>query len=271
MLFISSRDQLGNEDKLGPDEFWDIKIRRGVLVDNDELDDFSDIQKAVKGKKVLVVVHGYNNEFEDIVRAYDIIENQTKRFMQGKYDIVIGYTWPGGDSGLEYFSAKRRAGTVAPRFAQNLRDLHKASHRPAAMDVMTHSMGTRVAYEALKRFTTGGVVRNLFSMAAAVDNESIEKDQEYFQSNKRVKNSFVFHSRHDQVLNLAYRAAEWDRALGLHGPEDPGDIMRHSAHTYVVNCKGCIKAHGDYKSEDRIYKYLDGQVSTPSGSQFDSI
>ena len=31
------------------------------------------MQSAVSGKRVLIIVHGYNNEFEDITRAYDLI------------------------------------------------------------------------------------------------------------------------------------------------------------------------------------------------------
>ena len=31
MLFISSRKNLTNEDEIGEDEFWDLRIRRGML------------------------------------------------------------------------------------------------------------------------------------------------------------------------------------------------------------------------------------------------
>ncbi|MEL6104894.1 MAG: DUF726 domain-containing protein [Planctomycetota bacterium] len=270
MLFLSSRDQLSNEDRVGPDEFWDLKIRRGMLAEKTQIG-LRDIKEAVKDKSVLLLVHGYNNEFEDIIRAYDIIERQTKRLMNGRYDVVMGYTWPGGDSRFEYFSAKTRAGVIAPRFSENLRDLHSAATRPQSLDVMTHSMGARVAFEALKHLTTRNVVRNLIHTAAAVDNESIERRNEYFAANARVRNSFILHSRHDQVLNLAYRLAEFDLALGLHGPEDPGDVMRHSDHTYVVNCKRVIRAHGAYKDEDEIYNYLNDQVDGPSGPQFETL
>lgn len=271
MLFISSRHELGNEDRIGPDEFWDLKIRRGMLSTEKKLSGIRDIGKAVQGKKVLLLVHGYNNEFEDIIRAYDLIEESAAKHMKNQYDLVVGYTWPGGDNRFEYFSAKTRAGAIAPRFCDNLRALHSAANRPAALDVMTHSMGARVAYEALKHLSPKNVVRNLIHMAAAVDNESIEKNEEYFVANNRVQNSFVFHSRHDQVLNLAYRLAEWDNALGLHGPEDPADMMTHSKHTFVINCKRFIKAHGDYKGEREVYRYLDTQVAAPSGPQFSSL
>ena len=80
-------------------------------------------------------------------------------------------------------------------------------------------------------------------LASAVDNESLERGEEYFVANRKVRNSFVFHSRHDQVLGFAFRIAEFDRALGQNGPENPGDIMDHSSHTLVINCKNKIRGH----------------------------
>jgi hypothetical protein len=115
------------------------------------------------------------------------------------------------------------------------------------------------------------VVRNLILLASAVDNESIEHGEEYFSATGRVQNSFVFHSRHDQVLNLAYRIAEFDRALGLHGPEDPGNIIARSKHTLVVNCKRKIKGHGEYKGADAIYKFLNRNVNGVTANQFSTL
>ena len=272
MLFISSRKSLFDDDEIGrADEFWDLDVRRGMLFGQQQLGGIADIRNLIKGKKVLLLVHGYNNQLEDVIRAYDVIENNASKLMKDKYDFIIGYTWPGGDDRFDYFAAKTRAGAIAPRFSENLRDLHSAATRAKSLDVMTHSMGARVAYEGLKLLSSRNVVRNLMNMASAVDNESIEKGEEYFVANGRVRNSFVFHSRHDQVLNLAYRFAEFDSALGLHGPEDPGDILQNANHTFVVNCKRVIKGHGEYKAEESVYKYLNGQVDKPNGVQFSSL
>lgn len=272
MLFISSRKSLENENAIGADEYYDIGIRRHVLTTVTELNSgMADIQRAVAGKKILVLVHGYNNEFEDVIRAYDMIDGHTKKHMRSKYDLVIGYTWPGGDDRFDYFAAKTRAGALAPRFAENLRQLHTAATRPAAMDVMTHSMGARLTLEALKVLPTRAVVRNLFLTAAAVDNESIEKGEEYFTANGRAGQSFVFHSKNDGVLKYAYNVAEWDRALGLHGPEDPADIIRNAKRTLVINCKRKIKGHGDYKQQEDVYRFLNRNVEGVTAAQFSTL
>lgn len=272
MLFISSRKDLDNENEIGADQFWDIKIVRELATDRDELPTgIAALKEAVAGKKVLIIVHGYNNEFDDIIRAYDLIEGHTAKQMKGKYDIVIGYTWPGGDSKFDYGAAKRRAGVLAPRFAENLRQLHSSKTRPKSIDIMTHSMGSRLALKALGTLNTKNVVRNLFLTAPAVDNECLEHGEEHFTANSKVGNTFVFHSKRDGTLRFAYAAAEWDRALGLHGPEDPADIMKHSKHTLVINCKHKIGGHGDYKTQEDIYKFLNKQVEGVSSNQFSTL
>ncbi len=272
MLLISSRLALTDEDRIGPtDEYWDIRIQRAMSVRQTQLEDISPLEDAVRGKKVLLLVHGYNNLLDDVIRAYDKVEEKVNRHMKSAYDQIIGYTWPGGDNRFDYFNAKTRAGAVAPRFCDNIRQLTTPANRPAALDIMTHSMGSRVALEALRHLNRRNVVRNVFLMASAVDNESIERGYEYYTAARSVRNAIVFHSRHDHVLKVAYSLAEFDAALGLNGPEDPANIIQHSPETLVVNCKNHIRKHGDYKSTDAIYKYLARNVSTVRAPQFSTL
>jgi pimeloyl-ACP methyl ester carboxylesterase len=51
----------------------------------------------------------------------------------------------------------------------------------ATLDVMGHSMGCRVSLLALQgKLLLPKMIRNIYLTAAAVDNESIEKDEEYY-------------------------------------------------------------------------------------------
>lgn len=271
MLFISSRRELSNEDVIGDDEFWDIEISAGMETGRTRLGGFNEVTNRLKNRRVLILVHGYNNEFEDIIRAYGLVEEKVMNLVGGEYDDVVGYTWPGGDNRFEYFSAKTRAGAIAPRFCHNLTELlADVQNRPASVDVMTHSMGARVSLEALKHIRGTRIVRTLFLLASAVDNESLELNEEYFDANSKVEHSIVFHSRHDQVLSLAYRFAEFDRALGQNGPEDPASIIEHSPRTWVVNCKNHIRGHGDYKGEDEVYRFI-AQFRPNSTRQFTTL
>ncbi|MCG8492526.1 MAG: TMCO4 family protein [Sneathiellales bacterium] len=148
------------------------------------------------------------------------------------------------------------------------------SDNGVTVDVMGHSMGARVILKGLKT-KPKKVVRNLFTLAAAVDNECLEKDEEFHISTKRCDSTFAFHSKNDPVLRTAYRIAEFDNALGLRGPEDPQSIINHSSPTspkppnvYVANCRHIIHKHGAYKRSEPIYKYILDFLSGKTSDQY---
>jgi esterase/lipase superfamily enzyme len=213
-----------------------------------------------KKKKVLLLTHGYNNEFEAVVRAYDIIDKKRRTQLKDQYDAVVGYTWPGGNNPLDWYVPKQRAGLVGSRFAANLKLFKNAG---TTIDLMTHSLGARVALVALG-ITPKNSVRNHFLVASAVDNESIEKGEAYYRGTKQVTTSAVFHSKRDPVLRYVYRAAEWDRALGSTGPEDPSDIINFSPNVKVFNCRRIVGGHGGYKRTDRVYAAMDAVITSPN-------
>ena len=222
---------------------------------------------SIKDKRVLLLLHGYNNEEFDVLRAYQIIENKTQAILPDYYDLVIGYSWPGGDDALDYFAAKRRASAIAPRLGNWL---PKIKSQVSHLDVMTHSMGTRLLLSALQLEETAKIDRS-FNMASAVDNESLELSEKYHEASKQCTKFYVFHSRHDGVLGFAYRAAEWDRALGFSGPEDVFNIMTFCSHVKTANCKNVVKSHGAYKNTDAVYTYIANEVGGNEAPQFATL
>lgn len=268
MLFVSTRKQLGNEDEIGGTSYWDVDIANGVQQSATELPDVEAVKQRLKDKAILILVHGYNNEFEDIVRAYSIIESRVKLRLSDWYDEVVGFTWPGGSNPLDWYEPKRRAGVIAPRLATFIRDIQGTAF---IIDVMSHSLGGRVALSAMTAIPQDSVRAN-FLTASAVDNEVLEPGQKYHVSVKLgARESVVFHSRKDLVLRTAYRVAEWDNPLGLHGPENPGEIMRSLPEVYVANCKNVIDEHGDYKSKSAIYSFINSWLSGQVSQQFSTL
>jgi esterase/lipase superfamily enzyme len=257
---ISSRKDFWSSTETADDyEVRDVTLTDaslGAPITRDQL------WQAVRGKRVLLLIHGYNNEEDDVVRAYDIIERKLRAnpVTGAEYDVILGYTWPGGENRLDYFGARNRASAVSLHVARLLRELS----RECTLDVMTHSMGTRVALLALPdEAPHPPMVRNLFTLAAAVDNESIQYGQKHYVATQACQRFFAFHSKYDQVLSVWYATAEFNRALGQDGPEDPAIILQRSPHVRVVNCKNRIRAHGDYKQcvplYDHLAKVLSGQ------------
>ncbi len=264
MYFISSRVNLDNEDRIAAkDTYWNVTVKRGMATKRKRISR-SEFSAAMRKKYVLLLVHGYNNEFEDVVRSYDIIRRNTKVHLARYYDEVVGYTWPGGDDPLDWYGAKRRAGSVGARFGHLLNSL---SSRATVVDVMSHSLGARVVFKGLQ-VSSRNAVRANFMMASAVDNESVERGEKYYRPMRRASESVIFYTKHDYVLRYGYRAAEWDRALGHSGPENPGAIVAHSPTVTVANCKRVVHSHGAYKTSVAVYRFLNDWLRGRVSEQF---
>lgn len=267
MLFVSTRKDLGNEDRMGPTTYWDIEVQDHLESNRTKLDADTFLER-IRGKSILILIHGYNNEFEDIVRAYDMIQSKVRENLGEWYDEVVGFTWPGGDSPLDWYEPKRRAGVVAPRLAQLI---SLASSEIEHIDLMSHSLGARVALGALNIAKPGSVRAN-FLTAAAVDNEVIEIGEKYYYAVKSgATESIVFHSKRDGVLKSAYRIAEWDNPLGLFGPEDPWSVMEYLPNVFVGNCKNVISGHGEYKTSGEIFQFIDDWMRGKVKTQFSTL
>lgn len=263
MIIISSRKSFNDPDTLKAHghKYKEIDFSTDLAIR--ELQE-EELLNQISGKRVLLLIHGYNNEQDEVYDAYTVINDKISEHTHNKYDCVIGYTWPGGDKGIEWYASKSRANSVARRFRFLISAL---SQQADILDIMSHSLGARVVFKALKQAKDDTVIRNYFCMAAAVDNEVLEQNEEFHLSISKAKNVFIFHSKNDEVLSIAYKVAEWDNALGLYGPEDKSYIQKQAKNIYVINCKKVIASHGDYKRTKEIYKYIN-RVLTKRTAKF---
>ncbi len=130
------------------------------------------------------------------------------------------------------------------------------------VDTMAHSMGCRISLMVMNDLQENAVRKNikmrLYLMAAAVDNESIERDERYYKGSIYSDNAYIFHSKNDSVLKYGYSYNEWDRALGYSGPENPAEIYSKAK---VINCKRKINAHSGYKRTAEIYNYIGNELT----------
>ena len=228
--------------------------------------------KDVRGKRLMVLVHGYNNEESEVISSFGTIDARMRQFgflgrAAAAYDGLVGFAWPGGAVGVSFPFARDRARDSATRFAALLAQLTAAG---ATIDVNTHSLGAQVVLDAL-RDGTRRTVRNAWNFASSIDNESIEKGERYFQASQRCEKFYVFHSKKDPVLRVWYRVADFfdfDTALGYSGPEDPAAIMQHSTNVRVINCKDVVQSHGGYRSTGEVWSYMSQELANPSPAQF---
>ncbi|MDE0131243.1 MAG: hypothetical protein OXQ32_03135 [bacterium] len=111
-------------------------------------------------------------------------------------------------------------------------------------------------------------------MAAAVDDESIEKGQKYEGAILCCDTTYVFHSKRDRTVSLAYRAGEFaaghgpDAALGSRSPDNPAGL---SPKIRVINCKRVIHEHGKYKNTDEVYGYIKNELYGTPAPQFSQL
>jgi Alpha/beta hydrolase of unknown function (DUF900) len=228
--------------------------------------------EALAHKRITVLVHGYNNERLDVLGSYRTIDAQMRLLgflgaTRAPYDALVGFAWPGGATGVSFPFARGRADDTAPRFGRLLAALRDGG---ATVDLNTHSLGAHVALEALRE-AAAPVVRHAWNFASAVDNESIEHGERYFDASRQTARFYVFHSKNDPVLRVWYRLGDvfdFDTARGSSGPEDPRAIMDHSPHVTVINCKDIVTSHGGYRSSGQVWAFMAQELTSPIHEQF---
>lgn len=260
MLLISCRKNF-----TGTTDLSDFDAFREIL--NPQLKPFTTLTEQqflarTANKKCLVLVHGYRNEASAAVKAYRKLVDSAKA-AGILFDEVVGYLWPGGWSVLSFHAAVIRANWSGKRFEKNLLSLGAAG---ATVDIQTHSLGARVAMEALDRGSARA--RNVQLTAPAIDNESVEHTEIYEDGVRACSALYVFHSKNDKVLKRAYRIGdfpEFDRALGYKGPQHPKRILANSR---IVDCQDVVTDHGGYRDTPEYYDYWKQEFDGGASPQF---
>ncbi|HKP11450.1 MAG TPA: alpha/beta hydrolase [Blastocatellia bacterium] len=243
-----------------------------------KLDNFKELDEAnlalqMEGKHVLVLVHGFRNPLQNVATSYQgLLKGLIDNGMMGDagYSLVLGFTWPGFETPLGFFPAI----PFANRSAGFLRSLLELATRTArTVDVQTHSLGARVALQALSGGTTA-FADNLMMTSPAVDDEVLEPKREFNGTLAECRRCIVYHSEKDPVLKLIYRigdAPEFDEALGWKGPQHPKVIESQCPDVFVVDCKKVIKTHGGYRTAPRYYEHWSRVLREDPLPRFDAL
>jgi esterase/lipase superfamily enzyme len=261
MNFISYRKNFWSNVDIGvPDTVRDVPTD-GTSAEAPISDD--DFRVSITDQRLLLLVHGYHNKRENIIGGYSMIDGamQAKNIVgtgARAYHQVIGIAWPGGFTKASYLFAKLRANALGDSVFARLKKVVEAAK---AVDIMTHSLGARVILKALQNADPNReTIRNLFLTAPAVDDESIQKGEKFFISTQACRKVFVLHSSNDTVLKITYPLMDFDKALGLNGPDKPNKV---GDNVQLVDCSNAVKAHSDYRKRLELYsfikKVLDGQ------------
>jgi len=243
--FVSDRMDFEDPDRMNQatqQAFVNLSTGERLEMSNSEL------LKEASEKNVLILVHGFNNTYSSTLSSYKAYA----KHLEGSYDLVIGYIWPGGDNRRDYFSARNRVvSELDLRFLSFLTLMSTVANN---VDVYAHSMGCRLSLESIA-LAPGKVVRNLFLTAPAVDDESLERGERYHGSIANCDQVVVFYSNNDRVLRNVYPFAEWDHALGFDGFENPNAIP---ANVSQIDSTANVSFHSDYRNEEIIFDHIRG-------------
>jgi esterase/lipase superfamily enzyme len=200
----------------------------------------TEVRAHLAGKRVLVLVHGYN--VQDAFDAYSRMGINIAQHKLG-YDEIIGVQWPGSKVSLAFLLAAARANKAGRKLQQALSILDGV----AVLDIEGHSLGCRVICEAVVQ----GLRPRLIVLAgAAIDNHSVHKDETYGIHLASVPLVLIARSGRDAVLRTAYSLASWDNALGLTGPEDSTKV---TANVHTVDLTEFVPEHSAYKKCEEFY------------------
>ena len=206
MLIISCRRNFwsNTEVALAPDQVMDVNLdnpsARHTRVTEDSF------LEQVSEKKVLLLVHGFNNRPREVTSAYKTIHRNQQKWI-AHHEVVVGYTWPGGAgvSGQVFLKAEKRVPAVGRRFGEVLT---KLDGRARSVDVMCHSLGCGVSLTAYSRLAEDQfkprTIHRQFLMAAAVDMDSIEQGNVYYGGSNCSASCHVFYSIQDGIVGLGY-------------------------------------------------------------------
>lgn len=207
----------------------------------------ADFLQRVAGGRLLMVVHGFNASAGDMLAEAETIRRRIQRRVPGVYDHLVVFTWPGGASQRDYFAAKRRVREAGSRLGVWLRRLMEHGAR---VDLLTHSMGARLAHVALAAASPSVRIERFFALAPAVG-WNVLSSVGAAAALVRVGRLYVFCSRRDRVLGRWFPLFEWRWALGAAGPKNLEALQRRWPGLEVVAVKDC--GHCDYVEAPAVY------------------
>ncbi|CAH0528866.1 alpha/beta hydrolase [Vibrio hippocampi] len=242
---------------------------------------FQRLKTLPEKTQLLFYIHGFNNNMEP-----DIFENAKKLqslINEKSQDLVyvVPIIWPCDDDSAiafidDYWDDQDAADASGPAFARLLgkfdtwrRDT-KQQEVPCLkrINILAHSMGNRVLNNALndwaKKYCSGNMpqlFRNVFMIAADVENEILEKNQSGRYIVDSCRNLVVYYANDDlampasKLVNLKNKTVS--RRMGMTGPEQLSILPKK---VYEVDCDDFNNDY-DLKGHTYFLSDKDGNVS----------
>lgn len=243
-----------------------------------------EISKLGAARRLLLLIHGYNNDQKDATIAYDGFEN-LQRYFADKDDYapgeqVVRVFWPGdADWGIVsfcFFMGAISNAEESGRLLAEALELH-AGGSPLWVEIVAHSLGCRVTYEMLAALSDGSPVqiKRIVFFAAAVATFMLEPGQQQGFANAYYRGDteglLSLYSGSDMVLSMAFPIGS-TLASGQQGilPTALGHQLWASPHTplsfYQTENSG--SGHSDYWGWKENTKESNGKYANQRARDF---
>lgn len=188
------------------------------------------IPPGLRHRHVHVWVHGFRQRFFRVIAVASHLVHQLASHsgQESSAPSVVAFLWPCHARKAAYGLARADAMRAAPHLRTTLQALTAAG---CHVTVIAHSMGSRVALQALTEVASGAreeglppLCAELILLGAAVDAGCLTARAEFDRTLVRAAQVHVLFSANDEVLKAGFRLGEAmsgkgvaGRALGLHG------------------------------------------------------
>jgi esterase/lipase superfamily enzyme len=223
-------------------------------------------------KDMLLLVHGFNNDFDEVTAAYLDFE---RRIRAAEYKgNTMGFTWPSFGQWFQYFGDVEQVEYAAFGFLNFL-----LAFRPLLGEekfhVNTHSMGAHLLITALAAYSRIDaieepvpgyfIVDEMTLFAADVSNEILEKGEDGNIAVGEASRLTSYFSYKDPILGIS-QVVNRDGRLGLAGAERPSRLPRNA---FQIDCSTLIESHSAYRDTTEVMGDLAEVLSGISSNEIE--
>ncbi|MCB0571093.1 MAG: alpha/beta hydrolase [Phaeodactylibacter sp.] len=253
MLLISLRKDFDAVDKFSPaPQFRWLDLNTAPDSSMLSTTDVAELIARAKGKRVLLLIHGMNTPAVRAINYYRGVAHWVNG-PTAPYDVVFGLLWPGYQlkrskvqASLAFLKANPSARRSGKKFAGLLQEL---AGEARSLDIMTHSMGSKVALSALKK--QDGMVDKLFLMAPSVGAKTLGKHRKYEASARHVRDkAVVFFSNNDPVFRALGK-----KMMGYQGMVSKKPLPEDKF--LNIDCSEAVYRHSAYWSSQQVFEVLE--------------
>jgi len=272
-LFLISTRQRNDDETFGHD-----RVAKGVysvykIAKPSEGENATEaaVEDLPVDKDAIVLVHGFNNDFDLVTAAY--FEFEKRLLKLGFAGNVVGFTWPSYGKWFQYFGDVEQVEYAAFGFL-NFLLAYRQRLAARSLHLNAHSMGAHLVFRALANYSAvdaipaagpgESLIGELTLFAADVSGAALEKNEDGRRAAGEAQRLTSYFSGNDQVLGIS-EIANHESRLGLEGAAHAAQLPSNA---FQVDCTTLIFEHAGYRDETEVMKDL---VAVLAGKPSDQI